>query len=721
MNSFRTELENTSTATTLVEKDIIDLAQKIERYKNGTIDPEKFRSLRLARGVYGQRQQGVQMVRIKVPYGKISADQLRRIADISDEYSNGNLHLTTRQDIQLHHIPLDDTPALWEKLEAGYENDGITLREACGNTVRNVTASPQAGIDPEEPFDVTPYADALFRYFLRHPVGQDMGRKIKIAFSSSESDTAFVFIHDLGFIPRVEIVNGKIVRGFKVVIGGGLGAQPFLAQTAFEFLGVDEFIPFTESILRVFDRHGERNNRNKARLKYLLNKIGLEELLKLVSEERKAISYKPEFPEQPSASLEKQENVFTTFRVTGSETYDAWLKANVYEQKQKNWFAVNVKIAQGNISSVDARKFATVVERYSKDELRITAGQSFFIRFVPRNALPALFHELKNIGLAETGANAFADITSCPGTDTCNLGISNSTGVSAELEKVIRNEFPELIAEKNIAVKISGCMNSCGQHGLAQIGFHGSSVKAGNNVVPALQLVLGGGATGSGSGRVAEKVIKFPSKRAPAILRFILLDYKNAANENESFNAYYDRKGKNHFYQLLKPLADTNTIEDHELIDWNQETKFETAIGVGECAGVKVDLVSTLLLDAEEALSFAKQNFSEKKFGDAAYKAYNTFIQSAKALLLLKELPVNTQHTLISDFDTHFVQTGSFYLPNSFREHVLRINKQEADELFTLNYLADAESFFSQSKHYHQQHHEKQEETPELVEGLILN
>ena len=283
MQSFRTELENP-----VVEKEIIDLEKKIKLFQDGIIDEEKFRSLRLARGVYGQRQFGVQMVRIKLPFGRLTSRQLLRIADISDEYSTGNLHLTTRQDIQIHFVSLDKTPELWAKLA----EDDITLREACGNTVRNVTASSIAGIDPKELFDVSPYAYEVFRYFLRNPICQEMGRKFKISFSSSDDDTNYSFIHDVGLIPRIKYEKGEEIRGFKVVIGGGLGAQPFHAQLAYEFLHEDLIIPLIEGMLRVFDRHGERTNRNRARLKFLINKIGFDEFIKLVEEERLALKNK---------------------------------------------------------------------------------------------------------------------------------------------------------------------------------------------------------------------------------------------------------------------------------------------------------------------------------------------------------------------------------------------------------------------------------------------
>ena len=262
MQSFRTEIEDP-----IVEKDIIELAHKIEQFNNLEIDEEKFRSLRLARGVYGQRQQGVQMIRIKLPYGKVMSNQLRRISEVSDEYSRGRLHITTRQDIQIHHVDLNRTPELW----AALERDDVTLREACGNVVRNVTASETAGIDVNEPFDVSPYADALYKFFLRNPICQEMGRKFKVSFSATDEDTGLSYLNDLGYIAKIE--NG--VRGFKVLVAGGLGSQPRHAEVLYDFLPSDKMIPAMESVLRVFDRYGERKSRAKARMKFLLKDIGL--------------------------------------------------------------------------------------------------------------------------------------------------------------------------------------------------------------------------------------------------------------------------------------------------------------------------------------------------------------------------------------------------------------------------------------------------------------
>ena len=698
MQSFRTELELVNHSTkALVEKDIIDLDKKIKAFREGKIPDEKFRSLRLARGVYGQRQQGVQMIRIKLPFGKLTTKQLVRIADISDEYSNGNLHLTTRQDIQIHHVSLDKTPELWAKLE----QDDITLREACGNTVRNITASPEAGIDANELFDVSPYAQAMFMYFLRKPFGQELGRKIKIAFSNNDNDTAFTYIHDFGFIPKIE--NNQ--KGFKVLIGGGLGAQPFLAQTAFEFLPVNKLIPFIEAAIRVFDRYGERVSRHKARIKYLIHKIGVEEFIKLTLEEEKAILNKAYQIDENTTEIELP----TKFKINSpkpqvdEKEYADWLTTNTFKQKQEGYFGVFIKIQLGNISSNIARELAKIVNLYAyANDFRITINQGFLLKYVVEEELPFLFYDLKKINLATSGFNSVGDITACPGTDTCNLAISNSTNISVELEKVIYTEFPDLIYNHDIKIKISGCMNACGQHSLAQIGFHGSSFKVGTLVVPALQVLLGGGTTGNGKGRISDKIIKVASKRVPNVLRKLFNDFENNAVEGEYFNTYYDKKGKDYFYQLLKPIGDNSNLTENEFYDWGSDEKFETTIGVGECAGVIIDLVQTLFYEAEEKLAFSSEAFDNNQYGDSIYYSYAAFIHAAKGLLLNASVHVNTHHTLINDFDKTFVDTQYIILSTSFKDLILQINKNEPTEQFAQTYFKQATSFVEAVKNFRQ-------------------
>ena len=691
MHSFRTEIENP-----IVEKDILDLAKKIAQFKAGEIHEEKFRSLRLARGVYGQRQQGVQMIRIKLPYGKIQFHQWKRIDDISDEYSTGNLHLTTRQDIQIHFVSLDRTPELWAKLE----QDDITLREACGNTVRNITASPTSGIDPKELFDVSPHADTAFRYFLRNPICQEMGRKVKISFSNTDEDTSLAYLHDMGFIPK--IVDG--LKGFKVVVGGGLGAQPMLAYTSHEFLAEDQVIPFIESVLRVFDRHGERNSRHKARMKFLIQKIGFEEFMNLVQAETKALK-NHSYPISDAAAWEVSEPTqLSDVAIPSSEVYKTWLATNTFEQKQKGFHGVYVRILNGNISSDTSRSLIDALQGYIGDDVRITINQGLLLKFVPAANLPYVFQTLAAHELAAPGANSIANITACPGTDTCNLAISDSTNITSKLEQVINDEFPALIHDSQMKIKISGCMNACGQHSMASIGFHGSSLKAPDKrVLPALQVLLGGATLGNGEGRIADKVIKVPSKRGPEVLRIVLNNYEENAQDGEYFHEYYDRLGENHFYTLIKPLADLSNLVQDDFIDWGASENFITEIGVGECAGVMIDLVATLLFESQEKYEWTIAALEDKRWADAIYHAYSVFISAAKALLLDKSVTVSNQTAVINKFDENFVSTGEFAInAETFSALVLQINQQEPTEAFANQYVAQAEKFLTAATSYRQ-------------------
>ncbi len=672
MLSFRTELENP-----IVEKDIIDLEKKIRLFQNGEIHEDKFRSLRLARGVYGQRQHGVQMVRIKLPYGKMTFKQWKKIAEVSDEYSTGNLHLTTRQDVQIHFVSLDRTPQLWAQLE----EDSVTLREACGNTVRNVTASVTSGIDINEPFDITPYAQSFFEYFLRNPICQEMGRKIKMSFSNTDEDTALAYTHDLGFIPKIK--DGK--KGFKVFVGGGLGAQPKMADLAYEFLEEDQIIPFTEAVLRVFDRNGERNSRSKARMKFLVQKIGFEKFMNLVEEER--IANKNQFFQIKSEGFLQIPSIkLSDYVISEDKEFEVWKETNTFEQKQKGYFGVYVRVHLGNISSSKSRGLIESLSGYVDDDVRVTINQGLMFRFVPAQNLAYVFNALKENGLAQPGSNSVANITACPGTDTCNLAISDSTNITTEFEKVINEEYSDLVKNDDIKIKISGCMNSCGQHGMAQIGFHGSSLKANDKrVLPALQVLLGGGSLGDGFGRAAEKIIKVPSKKGPEVLRFIFNDFQENRIDSEYFNDYFDRKGKIYFYDLLKPLARLEELKDSDFVDWGQEIAFETAIGVGECAGVMIDLIGTLFLEANEKISNAKDAFGEELWADAIYHAYSAQINAAKALLLDIEVNCSTQTKVINEFSNHF--------DTDFEAKVLQINKNSPSKEFAYKYIAQAEEF----------------------------
>ncbi|MDT8416070.1 MAG: nitrite/sulfite reductase [Flavobacteriaceae bacterium] len=695
MQSFRTEIENN-----VVEQDIIDLERKIRLFKEGKIVEEKFRSLRLARGIYGQRQEGVQMIRIKLPFGRVTSSQLKRIAEVSDEYSTGKLHITTRQDIQIHYVSIDRTPQLWTDLD----KDDVTIREACGNTVRNITASDMAGIDPDEPFDVTPYADAMFRYLLRNPICQEMGRKFKIAFSSSDKDSALTYLHDLGFMPQLKTDNGVEKRGFKVLLGGGLGSQPKHADLIYDFLDADQIIPFTEAVIRIFDRYGERNKRMKARMKFLVKEAGLQTFLRWVEAEKKALPYAayPIAIDDDENLVKESLKTAPQIDISGDKAFEHWKKTNVLPQKQKGKVAVGVRVLLGNFSTSQARALADLIHNYAADELRFTLRQNLLIRHVDETAVPFFYQTLEKIGLAAPGYESTADITACPGTDTCNLGIASSTGIAEVLEQVITEEYPQYLNHKNLLIKISGCMNACGQHNMAQIGFQGMSIRQGKNVAPALQVLLGGGTLGNGEGRFSDKVIKIPSKRGPQALRVLLDDYEAKQRGNEDYISYYDRQGKNYFYELLKPLSETDNLQPEDFVDWGHDQAYVQAIGVGECAGVVIDLIATLLLESQEKAEAATACFEKGKFADSIYFSYATFLNAAKALLLAEGVETNSQASVISLFDIHFVETKKLPLRTRFEDLVYQIKENAPDSVFAEKYLQQANTFLKSAENFRQ-------------------
>ncbi len=689
MQSFRTEIENP-----IVEKDIIDLANKINEFHNGKVDEEKFRSLRLARGVYGQRQEGVQMIRIKLPYGKVKSNQLRRICAVSDEYSRGRLHITTRQDIQIHYVDLNRTPELWAELE----KDDVTLREACGNTVRNVTASETAGIDVDEPFDVSPYAHAVFENFLRNPICQEMGRKFKVSFSGTDEDTGLSYMHDLGFIAKIE--NG--VHGFKVMLGGGLGSQPRLAEELYSFLPTDKIIPLMNGVLRIFDRHGERKSRAKARMKFLIKDIGLDGFKALLAAEQTAVPYTSVAIDTSSYEQPQIAEVSDIPEVTIKDqaAFDLWKSTNLIPQKQEGYVAIGIKVLLGDFYTDKARLLADLVERYAAGEIRLSLRQNILIPYVKEELVPLFYTQLEKLGFAEAGYNRAVDITACPGTDTCNLGIASSTGIAEELEKIIKAEYPQYLKNEDVVIKISGCMNACGQHNMANIGFQGMTIRAKDKrIAPALQVLLGGGNLGNGEARFADKVVKIPSSRGPEALRRIFDDFEtNAAGK--SFVNYYVAQGERYFYDLLTDLSDVDNLVAADFIDWGTEEEYVKAIGVGECAGVVIDLIETLFLESDEKIENAKASFENEVYSDAIYHAYSSQVNAAKALLLSENKKTNTQAGIITSFDTEFVASNKVVLDGTFAEQVYQINKNAPSKDFAIAFIQTAEVFVEKARAY---------------------
>jgi len=517
-----------------------------------------------------------------------------------------------------------------------------------------------------------------------------MGRKFKVSFSGSEEDTGLSYMHDLGFIAKVE--DG--VRGFKVMLAGGLGSQPRHADELYSFLPSDKIIPLMEGVLRIFDRHGERKSRAKARMKFLLKDIGLEAFKELVEAEQLTIEQKTVtidadayIPSVPVAVKAPQ------VTIKDQKAFDLWKSTNVISQKQEGYVAIGIKVLLGDFYTDKARLLADLVEKYAAGEIRLSLRQNILIPFVKEDLVPFFYQQLEKLGFVEAGYNKAVDITACPGTDTCNLGISSSTGIAEELERVIKTEYPQYLEKEDLVIKISGCMNACGQHNMANIGFQGMSIRTKDKLVaPALQVLLGGGNLGDGKGRFADKVVKIPSRRGPEALRRILNDFEANAN-GKPFVEYYAEKGEKYFYDFLTDLSNADNLTQADFIDWGTEEEYVKAIGIGECAGVVIDLIATLFLESEEKIANAKNSFDDAVYSDAVYHAYSSLVNSAKALLLAENKKTNTHAGIIKQFDEEFVATGKIQLDGTFAELIYQLQKNAPSKDFAVDYIKNATEF----------------------------
>jgi len=563
-----------------IEKEIGVFEERAGQFLRGEITEAQFRPFRLKHGTYGQRQPGVQMLRVKIPSGALNAVQLRTLAEIADRYSTGRGHVTTRENMQFHFVKLENVPATMRLLA----DAGLTTREACGNTVRNVTSCPLAGICPGEGFDVTPYALGVTRFLLRHPDFHDLPRKFKIAFSGCEDDgnCAVAGIHDVGLIARVRGLNGTARRGFKALVGGGLGSLPTEAAVLTEFLPEEELLPTIEAVLRVFNEHGNRKNKFKARMKFVLRDKGIEEFRRLVEEKRKQVTTPAEVFTEASAVGQPLVRIGPLeTQPAPSPEYDRWARHNLMPQRQAGYAAVWLKLPAGTIESEQMRGLAGLLERHELPGARIAILQDVVIPWVPVELTRSIYAELLAMELATPGARTIADVTGCPGSTTCNLGITRSLTLADVLAREFADESdPEIL---KLRIKISGCPNSCGHHHIADIGFYGNARKIGERQAPYYQLMLGGEVSDRGV-QFAKQIMPLPAKRVPEVIRELLALYRSGRQPSEGFRAWAERTPQEEIVAKLRPLAETAENEEELFVDWGDTETYSLQLGREECA-----------------------------------------------------------------------------------------------------------------------------------------
>lgn len=559
-----------------VQKDIEWFQSNLAKYRSGELEEDGFKPLRLNMGVYGQRQgEENQMFRMKIPYGGLNGEKLRTIAEIARKYSHGIAHVTTRQNIQIHYIKLDKVAdVMIESAEAG-----IISREACGNTIRTIVGDPLAGVCPFEAFDTTPYADALFRALLRHPDFQSLPRKFKISFSgcpqpcaSCGVDEPIAWLHDLGFVAKVK--EGR--RGFAIWVGGGLGHTPRVAQVLEEFTSENDFIRTSLAVLSLFNAEGERKNRNKARLKYLVDKLGWDEFKRRVMELRETL------PRTPIALPELREYAESVVHeAPPTQPHPRWLKNNVRRQKQAGFSTVTIVLPIGDIKSDQLDALADIVDEFADGFVRSSPSQNLILRWVKDANLPALYWRLAQVGLAEPTSGTMLDVTSCPGASTCNLAFTNSKNLGTELRSTMF-QTRELFDDLPISIKISGCPNSCGQHHVADIGFYGMARKIGDKEVPAYQVMVGGGLR-IGQGAFGIALGRVPARLAPIAMRRLAEHFRVWREPGETFHDFVQRSGGPALKTLIQDLVNA-PIDDVLVKDVGVDADFKTQIGTSECA-----------------------------------------------------------------------------------------------------------------------------------------
>ena len=577
----------------ILEEELADFSTEATEFLAQNRDELDFTKFRLRQGVYGQRQVDRQMIRVKLPFGGVTSDQLDAFADVTERFvplRKG--HITTRENIQLHHVPLADSLELLRVLGRA----GLSTREACGNTVRNVTGDPWAGIRDDEPFDVTPYAGAFVRYWVRSELTQLLPRKFKVAFSGSEEDSALTQIHDLGFIPAIRDIDGVPTKGFRIVAGGGLSIMAKHAVVLREWVSVDEYLKVSHAVLRVFEGADElRKNLAKARIKFLVHRVGEEAFRAMVDAELEGDWAQANFSPEPLLYLDDEEADAPAAPADAPQpsdadraTFEEWARTAVRAQKQAGYSAIEVLVPQGDLTPEQLRGLASIMREHGSGRARTTPWQNLVLRWIPNESLYAVWQALGSLGLNGAGILEIEDVVSCPGTDSCKLGITSSMGLNRAITERVQALGVTDPLTRRILINASGCPNSCGQHHIANIGFHGAAIKSGERQVPAYHVFVAGNRRTGQDLRLGTLLkVRLPAKRVPdAVERFVNL-YEEQRNDGEEFNDFFDRVGKDRFEDAVRDLTlppEFSVQAMDEFIDWEREGLYVLERGEGECA-----------------------------------------------------------------------------------------------------------------------------------------
>ena len=643
-----------------VAEDVKSYGLELRRFLDGKVTAERFKPFRVARGIYSQRGQTSYMMRIKVPAGGLLPHQMKLISDLSKKYGNGIPHVTTRQDVQLHWLRIEDTLKAMEALVAA----GLTTKGGGGNTVRNVTACVDAGVCKDEAFDVGPYAVALAEYMLVHPKAYTLPRKFKYSFSGCVADCSLSTINDVGFIAVKKEIDGKETEGFRVYTAGGMGAFSSVGALLEEFIPADQVVYVAEALLNLFDKNGNRRNKHKARLRFFADRVGFDELKRIYKEELDAAR------KAGIKSLVLRPTVTVKDRGEPSEGgdasggFDAWFGLNTIEQARPGFYMAKLALPLGDISADDFTSLASLVEGLGEGTIRTTHDQNIVVRWLTKEELKGLYSWIFEKGLGEKGlgagivAGGAEDPVCCPGASTCNLGICLSKGMASALADRLKGSSLAMDELKDIDIKISGCPNSCGQHPIGAIGFFGAARGKKSRMAPHYN-VLVGGRVEEGKTALGTECGFVPAKKIPELVVEFFGLYLDGRGDGEDFYAYLDRKGTEEMKSLVKKHGTLPAYDESPEFykDWGREDFFSLAgLGPGECGVGVFDMIETDIDEAKGSLEAASKAASSGD--DASADISKALVSAARALLITRGVEPTSDEEVFDGFEEHFASAA---------------------------------------------------------------
>lgn len=665
---------------------------EVERFQRGEISEEAFKAFRVPWGIYSQRGGKAYMVRIRVPAGGLTPIQMEAVADLSERYGNGIPHVTDRQDVQIHGVRIEDTSIVLEALS----RVSLSSRGGGGNTFRNATACARAGICLQEAFDVTPYSVALSERFMADPRSGILPRKFKTAFSGCPRDCALATVNDLGFIARSQEVEGRIKQGFAVYVGGGLGAHSRVADCLESFVPKEEVFNVAEAVLRLFDRLGERKNRTRARLRFVVERLGPEKFQRVYREEQRQVQAEKrppltlrEPPGRPYSFFEGREATEekASLQRVDDLGFQAWLRTAVHAQRQAGYCCTEVRLPLGILAAGQLRALAGIARRFGEGPVRTTHRQNILLRGLRGDELHPLYQNLQQIGLAAPGARGVSDVLSCPGAGTCNLGICLSRGLAAQITRTLEKDGLPLEELQEVDIRVSGCPNACGQHLVGAIGLHGVARRVDGRSAPHYRVLLGGQVE-EGKTALGKAAGFVPARRVPELLYTFLRHFLSARKTGERFGDFLERKGRRDMEEFTRQQAQMPSYQDHPefYVDWGSGETFSLAgLGEGECSAGVRDLIESEIADAGRYLYRAHRSLQERA-GDPASDLYQALSLAGRALLVSRDVQPQGPAETFRLFREQFVETGlveSRYLDIAEAAEAIRRGELAGDEAFT--------------------------------------